>query len=353
MAHVQRDRLEPGGALADDRPGILAGQLAVGPGCERDLRVELGEEPVGGLLARPIGAPHDLAATVVGDQREVVVLALPADLVDPDVEQLVEPVGIELVVADAPDDPPDRAPVDPEQPLDRGLVGPSREPCDQAFEVAGELRARAGERNALSPRSVHRAPQPPPAAVDLEPPDPEVQVPPDGVLRPRVLPRPARVPTLRADQPPAAQRDLHPHLVGLEPNLPDPHPRQAEKPGECRGDAHAVPPCKPLTFKQPAACNGGQRRVAEQRATSENFLTRRKTCSAAQTGSNRHHIDAGRPVFLRCAYISARDRSTVEYELALRPGHSPQSPNATNGAFAPRGAEHGLLVLTAGPGRMS
>ena len=50
--------------------------------------IELGEERVGGLLALALAPPHHLAAPVVGDQREVVVLRLPADLVDPDVVQL-------------------------------------------------------------------------------------------------------------------------------------------------------------------------------------------------------------------------------------------------------------------------
>src|ERR1700733_7861004 len=41
--------------------------------------------------------------------------------------------------------------------------------------------------------------------------------------------------------------------------------------------------------------------------------------------------------FSATGHISARDRSTVENELALRPGHSPPGPNATIGATcAPR-----------------
>ena len=85
---------------------------------------------------------------------------------------------------------------------------------NQAFEVACELRPRAGERDALGPRPVHPAPQPSTAATDLEPPDPEIQVPPDRVHRPLVLPRPRRVPALGADQQPAAQRDLDYHPSG-------------------------------------------------------------------------------------------------------------------------------------------
>ena len=262
------------------------------------LGVELGEEGVGGLLALARAAPHDLAAPVVGYEREVVVLALPADLVDPDVIEVVEPVSVQLVVAHALDDPPDRAPVDPQHLRDRRLVGPGRHPRDQAFEVPRELRARPGERHALGPRPMLRTPQPPAPAVDLQPPDPQIEMPPHRVLRPRVLPRPRRVPALRADEPPAAKRHLNDHPVGLEPDLLHHHPlAEAQKPGKCRRDAHAVPPCKPLTLdsQQPASEGGG--RVANQRATSANFLSREKPRSTPQSGSHRVHIDAGRPVF--------------------------------------------------------
>jgi len=92
------------------------------------LGIELVKEGVGGVLALALAPPHDLSPAVVGDEREVVVLALPADFVDPDLEQVVEPAGIELVVADALDDPPDRVPVDPQHPRDRRLVRPCRQP---------------------------------------------------------------------------------------------------------------------------------------------------------------------------------------------------------------------------------
>ena len=84
---------------------------------------------------------------------------------------------------------------------------------DQAFEVTGELRAGPGERHGLGARAMHRAPQPPAPAVELKPPDPEIEMAPHRVLRPHVLPRPRRVPALRADQPAAAKRDLHDHPI--------------------------------------------------------------------------------------------------------------------------------------------
>lgn len=170
------------------------------------------------------------------------------------------------------------------------------QPRDQALEVARELRVRSSERDRLCPRPVLRADQPPAPAMDLQPPSPEIQVPPDRVLRPRVLARRRRVPALRADQPPAGKRHLNDHPIGLEPNLLHQHPLpEAQKPGKCRRDAHAVPPCKPLTSdsQQPAGEGGG--RVAHQCATSENFLRQRNVCSDAESGSHRVHIDAGRP----------------------------------------------------------
>ena len=114
------------------------------------------EELVRRGLTLALASPHHLAALVAGHEREVVVLAFPADLVDPDVVEIVQTVRVELVVADALDDPPDGVPVDPQHPLDRRLVGPRRQPRDQALEVARELRPRAGR--TARPRYAPRAP---------------------------------------------------------------------------------------------------------------------------------------------------------------------------------------------------
>ena len=47
-------------------------------------------------------------------------------------------------------------------------------------------------------------------------------------------------------------------------------------------------------------------------------------------------------------HISARDRSRVGRELALRPGFSAPARMPTTARSAPRGVWRGLLVLTAG-----
>jgi hypothetical protein len=184
-AHVHRDRSKLSGALPGPWRHVLG---AVRSLCRRgwlllDLNgfwlgrvseqfgIELGEELIGGLLAGALGAPHHLPVVMIDDEREVPVLFSPADVVHSDVVEVVQAGGIKLIGADAADDPPDGAPVDPEHPLDRCLVRPGREPRDEAFEVARELRARAGERDALGTCPVLGAPQPPPAAVDLQPPE--------------------------------------------------------------------------------------------------------------------------------------------------------------------------------------
>ena len=113
---------------------------------------------------------------------------------------------------------------------------------------------------ALGPRAVHRAPKPPALAAKLQPPGAEVEMPPARHLRPRVLARPRRMPALRADEPLATKRHLNDHRVRPEPDPLHHHPgAETQKPGKCRRDAHAVPPCKPLTFRQPAACRSGRR----------------------------------------------------------------------------------------------
>src|SRR5207302_10204724 len=52
---------------------------------------------------------------------------------------------------------------------------------------------------------------------------------------------------------------------------------------------------------------------------------------------------------LTSGHTSARDRSRVEHELALRPECSAQVRMPPTARPAPRGERRGLLVLTAGP----
>src|SRR5436305_577731 len=300
--HVHRDRLDLRGALPDPRLGVVGLVRAflgrVGrSGLLWIRRVELGEELVGGVFAGAFAAPHDLAATVVGDEREVAVLLSPGHLVNPDLEQPLQPLRVELVGSDALDDPPNGSPVDSEHPLDRRLVRLGREPLHELLEVTGEVRSWTGERHPLGPHPVHGANEPAERCADLEPPDAEIQVPPVGLDLADVVAMRGRVAALRADQPPAAQRDLDGHPASLAPDRPDPPPIELKKPGKCRGDAHVILPRKPLTFEQPAACPWGRRRVAHQRATSENFRRRGKRCSRTQTRLRVTYIDYRSPLY--------------------------------------------------------
>jgi hypothetical protein len=157
---------------------------------------------------------------VVGDEGEVVVLALPGHLVDADVEQRGEPVGIELVGALPGDDPPDRVPVDAQQPADRRLVDAGGQPGHQTFEVAREAGAVTSERHALGEHAM---------AGTAQPPDAQIEVPPDRVHRPRVLARRGRELAARAPEPTAPKRNLDHHPVVFEPDLLDPHSRQTRR----------------------------------------------------------------------------------------------------------------------------
>jgi hypothetical protein len=212
-----------------------------------------------------------------------------------DLEQVLQPIGIELIGTDAGDDPPDGSPVDPDQPGDRCLVSPGRQPRDQALEIAGEAGAVTSEGDALDPHAVLGALETMELAADLEPPDPEVEMTPDRIDPLTVVAMPGRVVALRADQPPARERDGHDDPILAELNVADPYPVEAEQARESRGDAHRRPPVELLTFKQRAACLAG---TAGASPTPADGL--RPTRSRSRQGSRPQltDIDAGSPPFL-------------------------------------------------------
>jgi hypothetical protein len=114
------------------------------------------------------------------------------------------------------------------------------------------------------------------------------------------------------------KRVLNDHRAGLEPNLSHPRAGQPQNPGKCRRDAHAVPPCKPLTVEQPAACREGGGRVANHRAPSENSLRPAKSCSNPESGPHCDHIDAGRPPKSRASSAGATTSSSARGGRARR-----------------------------------
>jgi hypothetical protein len=138
-SHVHADRRE--------LPGPLGAQL----------REELIEG--GGVLAGP--PPHDLLPVVVGDQGQVVVALLPADLVDPDGDQPVQPVGVQLLGRDPFADAPHGVPVQAQEPANGGLVGLGGQERGHVLQVAGEPRTVPGEGHRLGHHPMGRAVQAP------------------------------------------------------------------------------------------------------------------------------------------------------------------------------------------------
>jgi hypothetical protein len=86
---------------------------------------------------------------------------------------------------------------------------------------------RKGHR--LGQHPVGRADQPAQPGADLQPPDAQIEMTPVRIDRAHVMAvrRAERAP--RADQPPAAQRDLHHDPVGLKDNMANMHPIQAQQ----------------------------------------------------------------------------------------------------------------------------
>jgi hypothetical protein len=136
---------------------------------------------------------------------------------------------------------------------------------DETFEVACEVRVRPRERDLLSQRSVARAVNPSATAANLKAPGAQVHMAPDGIDRPRVLSSPGRVSAVRANEPPATQRDVDHDRVPGKADLSHPHPIEAHKPRKYRCDAHVVLPCKPLDLDSQQPARPGRRRVARQR----------------------------------------------------------------------------------------
>ena len=199
----------------------------------RGRRVKLVKELIGGGLALALGAPHHAAAAVVADERQVPMAFAPRDLVDRDLEQIAETVGVDQLVSDPLDNPADRLPIDPRQPTGRGLVGLRRQPRDEVLEIASEAGAIAREWDALDVDAVLGAAQPSQPGVDLQPPGPEIKMPPDRVVMLLVLATPRQIRALRALTTSTPQRHRDHHPARLEADLADPHPRQGKQAREC------------------------------------------------------------------------------------------------------------------------
>jgi hypothetical protein len=227
-----RDRLA-------DRALVLAAHVDR-DGADRVLAVaELGEELTEGGAVAARAAPHDRARRVVGDRGQVAMVAPPADLVDADADQFLEPALVEVVSHDALDDLADRAPTDAQQPRDRRLGHLLRQPRDDVFEVARVRRSGPRPRHRLQAHAAIAATQPAQLALDDAAVRAQVQVPP-ALQSPVVDLKTPALTALRADAPAPAQPHPHEHPFAGEADIDDGCPGQAEQPLECGGDAHVA-----------------------------------------------------------------------------------------------------------------
>jgi len=199
---------------------------------------EVGEKRIegGGVLA--LGAPPDLAGAMFGDQGQVVVVALVADLVDADVNQPVQVGRVQPVGHHPRADPAHRVPVDAHQPGDRGLVGLGRQKRDEVFEVPGEPGSRPSERHTLGEHPVGRAAKPAQLGAHHHLPAAQIQPPPRRGYRPGVTARPSRVVAPRAAQTASTQRHRHGDHARGKGHLAHGDARQGQQAVKCCSDAH-------------------------------------------------------------------------------------------------------------------
>jgi hypothetical protein len=138
--------------------------------CDREGPSSVKNQSAAGPVVA-LGAPHDLAAGVVADQREGAELASPADLVNPDLEHVVPAMSVKLIGADAAADPPDLVPVGT---TIRSIVvlsvriSPGREPGNLCLEVVGEPAGVPSERDTRHTNPMVRACRPEQLGAELE-----------------------------------------------------------------------------------------------------------------------------------------------------------------------------------------
>jgi len=202
--------------------GAADGALVLAAHVDRDRAdgllglAELGEERLqGGAVAARL-APHDRARGVVGDGRQVAVMAAIADLVDADADQALQAPVIEVIGDHARDDRADRVPPDPEQAGDRRERHLLRQPRHDVLEVARVRRARPRPRHRLGPHAARRAAQAAQLALDPATAGAQVEMAP-ALDAPVVdLQLPAGLPAPGAHAPATAQPNRHEHTLAGE-----------------------------------------------------------------------------------------------------------------------------------------
>ncbi len=220
------------------------------------LRSESSVKNACGVSART--HPHDRTRSVIADRGQIALAAAIGDLVDADLDEPLEPPGVEVIAHDALDDPPDRVPAHAQEPGDRRLGHLLGEEGRQVLEVAGVAGAGPCPRDGLDSDAAVGTAHPAQAVLDKAARGAEVEVAPARLGAVVDCADDLTAPRARRSPPP--QGDLDDHPLGSERDVDDPGAGQAQQAVECGGGAHAVL-LGQLTFEQPAASRNGRLRV--------------------------------------------------------------------------------------------
>jgi hypothetical protein len=115
----------------------------------RPIRAQGGKELLKGRLGTLLTDPDDVAAVVVGDDRQEFTAAFVGDLVDADPVEIIQPRIVDVINNDAADDRIDGFPRAAHQSGDAGLVHTLSQPRDDVLVVAGVPGARTRPRDLL------------------------------------------------------------------------------------------------------------------------------------------------------------------------------------------------------------
>jgi hypothetical protein len=183
------------------------------------------------------------------------VAAAIGDLVNADRDKACQTPFVEVLGDDTLNDPPDRVPADSQQAGDRCLRHLLRQPGDDVLKVARVVRVGPGPRHRVVAHTTVGTAQPAQLTLDHAAAGAKVEMTPPLNAAIVDLELPTSLTALRADPPPAAQPNRHDHPLDAERHVDHRRPRQAKHPVECGLDAHALLPCRPLSFitQQPSS----------------------------------------------------------------------------------------------------
>jgi hypothetical protein len=209
--------------------------------------------------------PHQSAAVMIDDDRQVAVTALVGDLVDPDAPQPLEPIDVPIDVgADTGDDRADGAPGDAQQLDDCALGHVHRQPRRLIVEVPGVPGAVTSPRDLSHGRAMSTTTHPRSVSLDEHPGRAQIQRPPAPSALTAVIARrlPAAPPAPPARSSHRPRRDHDGINTVVEEHVLDDRARQPEGPLPYAAVPHPVLPPVPEPSDSPerrkqAGCHRG------------------------------------------------------------------------------------------------